>query len=45
VCMSVCLSVCPLITREWVGQLSPNFQVSSRAPGNGFRHRKIGGRK
>jgi len=29
--------VCPLITREWVGRLSPNFTLAAGHPGDGVR--------
>jgi len=37
----VCL-VCPLITQELEGRLLPNFQGSSRASRDGFRHKTLG---
>jgi len=30
------VSVCPLITWEWIGRLSPNFQGSSRVTRDDF---------
>jgi len=46
----MCLFVCPLKTREWVGRLSPNFEGSSRAPLGWFVDTKrwgswVGGQK
>jgi len=36
------MSLSLLITREWIGRLSPNFQGSSRTTGEGLRHKKFG---
>jgi len=38
----VCLFVSLLITREQEGRLALNFRGSSRAPGDGFWHKKLG---
>jgi len=40
-CVYICLSVCPIKTRERVGRLSPNFHGSSRAPRERFKAQKI----
>jgi len=40
----VCLSVCPLKTRERVWQLSPNFQGSSKVLRKWFEAQGIWGR-
>jgi len=37
------MSVCPLITWEWVGRLSPNFQCRFRVPRELLRLQNIWG--
>jgi len=37
-----CVFACLLVTRERVGQSSPNFQGSSRAPMGLFKVHKVG---
>jgi len=40
----LCVCVCPLITRERVTGLSPNFQGSFRAPRGWFMAKKLEGK-